>query len=151
MHSDAEIERVARFRAALRLFLRRSEQVTARAGLSPQRYDLLLFIQAAPGHRTTTTDLTQLLQLGQPAVTELVNNAEAAGLLRRTQDDDDRRRVWLELTPEGRARVDEAVAGLAQGRKELADSLRRVPGSPTRHLDSVCGHRPGIHRCLMQL
>jgi DNA-binding MarR family transcriptional regulator len=123
MHSDAQIEQVARFRAALRIFLRRTEQVTAAAGLTPQRYDLLLFIHAAPGRRATTTDLLEQLQLGQPAVTELVNNACDAGLVRRSPDDEDRRRVWLELTPEGVKRVHEAVAGLARGREELAATL----------------------------
>lgn len=124
MSGDRELERVARFRAALRRFLRQNERITARAGLTSQRYDLLLFVQASPGHRSTTTDLTEALQLGQPAVTELVNGAEAAGLLRRSRDDLDRRRVWIELTPAGRKRLLAAVAELAEWRDALAASLR---------------------------
>lgn len=123
MDADQEIHRVADFRSGLRRFLRQSEQVTARCGLTPQRYDLLLFIQAAPGRRTTTTDLTSQLQLGQPAVTELVNGAEEAGLLRRTRDEHDRRRVWIELTSEGHRRVLSCVAELRDARDALARSI----------------------------
>lgn len=123
MGHDAELAQVARFRASLRRFLRATEHATARAGLTPQRYDLLLFVYATPGHRTTTSELTGHLQLGQPAVTELINSAEASGLLRRTRDDLDRRRVWIELTPEGRRRLEACVDDLRRSREELRDSL----------------------------
>jgi DNA-binding MarR family transcriptional regulator len=123
MHADVDLERVARFRAALRRFLRESEEVTARGGLTPQRYDLLLFVQAAPGHRTTTSELTRQLQLGQPAVTDLVKRAAAAGLLRRTPDELDRRRVWLEVTPAGRKLLLASVRALNDARQNLAASL----------------------------
>jgi DNA-binding MarR family transcriptional regulator len=120
---DQELVRAARFRAALRGFLRQTEAVTRRSGLSPQRYDLLLFIHAAPGHRTTVTALTRQLQLGQPAVTDLVKHAVEAGLLHRTRDELDRRRVWLEVTPAGRRLVLAALPSLRDARTELAASL----------------------------
>ena len=123
MDLDRELEQTARFRAGLRRFLRQSAEVTARTGVSTQRYDLLLFIHAAPGHRTTTTALTRQLQLGQPAVTELVKRAAEAGLVHRTQDDIDRRRVWLEVTPAGRKLLLAAIAAQRGARDDLAASL----------------------------
>lgn len=123
---DYELDRAARLRAGLRRFLRQSDQVTAREGLSPQRYDLLLFIHSAPGHRTTTTALTEQLQLRQPAVTDLVKRATDAGLVRRTQDDIDRRRVWLEITPAGRKLLLAAVAALREARDDFAASLAQA-------------------------
>ena len=120
------MRRAALFRAGLRRFLRKSEEVAAGCGLSPQRYDLLLFVQAAPGQRTTTTALTGLLRLGQPAVTQLVNRAEAAGLVSRTQDGLDRRRVWIELTPAGRDRLLACLQGLGEARDELAAAINEA-------------------------
>ena len=123
MGLGAEVERAAQFRAGLRRFLRETKVATGNGGLSPQRYDLLLFVHAAPGHRTTTTDLTELLQLGQPAVTDLVQRAESAGLLRRTPDELDRRRVWIELTSEGRDRLLACLDALGDARNELAAAI----------------------------
>jgi DNA-binding MarR family transcriptional regulator len=129
---DAEIERAARFRAGLRQFLRRTEEVTSRRGLSPQRYDLLLFVHAAAGHRTTTSDLTEALQLKQPAVTELVNKAVAAGLVRRTPDSLDRRRMWLELSPAGRDLLLACLNALGDARAELASRIGEAEKSYRR-------------------
>ena len=43
-----EVARVAEFRAALRRFLRTTERNAQAAGLTPQRYLLLLMIKGAP-------------------------------------------------------------------------------------------------------
>ena len=123
MSLEAEIERAAQLRAGLRRFLRQTEEVTSRGGLSPQRYDLLLFVQAAPGHRTTTAELTRVLQLKQPAVTELVKQTAQAGLVRRTPDEIDRRRVWIELTPAGRKRLLACLHALGDARSALTASI----------------------------
>jgi len=50
---------VASFRAALRVFLRQTEQTARRAGLTPQRYLLLLMIKGARdgSERSTVTEL----------------------------------------------------------------------------------------------
>jgi DNA-binding MarR family transcriptional regulator len=124
--SDSELERAAIFRASLRRFLKQTEVATTGAGLTPQRYDLLLFVQASRGHRLTTTELTTKLQLGQPAVTELVKRAVTAGLLRRTRDDLDRRRVWIELTPAGRDMLLTSFRALRAARAELAASIAQA-------------------------
>jgi DNA-binding MarR family transcriptional regulator len=123
MDVDAELRKAAHFRASLRRFLRESNAVTAAIGLTPQRFDLLLFVHAAPGNRTTVTSLTKQLQLGQPAVTDLVNRAVEAGLLRRTRDDIDRRRIWLEVTPAGRKLLLASVRTLGGARETLAATL----------------------------
>src|SRR5436190_2556982 len=88
-----EIASVAEFRAALRAFLRRSERVARRCGLTPQRYLLLLMIRgAADGSgQSTVTELAERLQLAQSTVTELVRRAENAGLIAREQSHTDAR------------------------------------------------------------
>ena len=49
--------------------------------------------------RITAGDLARELRLSTGAVTTLVDRLEAAGYARRVRDDDDRRRVLIEVTP----------------------------------------------------
>src|SRR2546430_14167851 len=79
--SAKEAARVADFRAALRQFLRITERNARGAGLTPQRYLLLLMIKGAPDHseQSTVTELSERLQLAQSTVTELVRRAEGIG------------------------------------------------------------------------
>jgi len=124
----AELEQTAAFRSELRRFLARTEAVTAQAGLTPQRYDLLLTIKAAPGgiERSTVGELAKALQLRQTAATELVKRTEEAGLIRRRQSSDDRR-VWLlTLTAEGERRLMRAFSSLREEREALRHSFRQV-------------------------
>src|SRR5881227_302580 len=85
--------RAAEFRAALRRFLRRSERNSRAAGLTPQRYLLLLMIKGAPdgSEQSTVTELAERLQLAQSTVTELVSRAEEIGLVERSRSSDDGR------------------------------------------------------------
>ena len=50
-----ELVRAAAFRSELRRFLRRSEALAGEVGLTPQRYDLLLQLKAAPEGYSTVT------------------------------------------------------------------------------------------------
>ena len=109
-----EYRRAAELRAELRRFLRLSEEVARRNGLTPQRYALLLMIKGAPdgAERSTVTELSHRLQLAQSTVTELVRRAEDAGLLVRSPSPDDGRVVHLSLAAEGeRRRLSQLLAG----------------------------------------
>jgi DNA-binding MarR family transcriptional regulator len=122
---QAELVRIAAFRTELRRFLRRVEAVTAEAGLTPQRYDLLLMIKADPGglSQSTVTALCESLQLRQTAVTELVKRAEEAGLISRRQSPDDARVSLLTLTPEGEQRLLRVFHALSEDRKAFAEAF----------------------------
>src|ERR687892_629016 len=76
---------VAEFRASLRSFLRRSERIARKSGLTPQRHLLLLMIKGAAdgSEQSTVTELAERLQLAQSTVTELVSRAETVGLIKR--------------------------------------------------------------------
>jgi DNA-binding MarR family transcriptional regulator len=119
-----EMTHAAAFRTEVRRFLRRTDSVAGEAGLTSQRYDLLLMIESAGGDRgMRVTELCDLLQMQQTAVTELVKRAEEAGLVRRTSSADDGR-VWLlHLTDEGRERLMGAFTGLRGDREALAAAL----------------------------
>ncbi len=112
----------ALFRAELRRFLRVSEDCSRRFGITPRQHLLLLQIAGAEGGRSTVSELVTTLALTQSAVTELVQRAEAAGLVKRTSSATDGRVVHLSLTAEGERRL--AAVHDALGPERL--QLRRV-------------------------
>ncbi|MEN3342888.1 MAG: hypothetical protein V7644_2292 [Actinomycetota bacterium] len=122
----------AEFRAALRTFLRRSEQVARTSGLTPQRYLLLLMIKGAPGgvEQSTVTELAGRLQLAQSTVTELVSRAEDAGLVEREQSQDDARVAHLRLTPEGERRLTLSFTELETERAQLREAVAHLTDRP---------------------
>src|SRR5437868_11920481 len=111
-----ELVRTAAFRSQLRRFLQRSDAVTADVGLTPQRYDLLLQLKAAPAGHSTVTELGKTLHLRQTAVTELVKRAEDAGLVRRARSEQDRRVFLIGLTEDGDRRVTRTFNALSRDR-----------------------------------
>jgi DNA-binding MarR family transcriptional regulator len=123
--SRDELQRAAAFRTALRQFLARTNEVAASAGLTSQRYDLLLAIKTGNGETSTVSELVKRLSLPQPAVTELVRRAEEAGLLERSTGED-RRVSWLRLTPTADGRLMQAFVALRAERRQLADAMGAV-------------------------
>jgi DNA-binding MarR family transcriptional regulator len=91
----------ARWRTALRRFLRESEIASRAAGVTPRQYLLLLQIAAHEDGTATVTDLVDRLVLTQSTVTELVQRAEQAGLVERRQSPHDARVVHLTLSAHG--------------------------------------------------
>jgi DNA-binding MarR family transcriptional regulator len=116
---------VAEFRAALRAFLRQSERIARRSGLTPQRYLLLLMIKGAPdgSEQSTVTELARRLQLAQSTVTELVSRAEEAGLVAREQSGMDGRVAHLRLTGEGERRLHACLTTLETERRQLREAV----------------------------
>jgi DNA-binding MarR family transcriptional regulator len=128
-----DIMAVAAFRSALRHFLRRSEKVARKSGLTPQRYTLLMMIKGAPDGReqSTVTELSERMQLAQSTVTELVRRAEGAGLVEREQSQRDARVAHLRLTPEGERRLMLSFTELATERAQLREAFANFDGGVT--------------------
>ncbi|MCU0308119.1 MAG: MarR family transcriptional regulator [Thermoleophilia bacterium] len=120
--TDADYREAAALRAALRRFMRTSEEVARRHGLTPQRYLLLVMIRAPLGEVATVGELAGRMRLAQGAVSDLVARAERAGLLGRRPLADGRS-LGLELTPEGARRLAGAVAELGPERAALRAAL----------------------------
>jgi DNA-binding MarR family transcriptional regulator len=123
-----ELGRTAAFRTELRRFLHKTEAATIDAGLTPQRYDLLLMIKTAPdgSESSTVTQLCEALDLRQTAVTELVKRAEEAGLITRQRSADDRRVVTIRLSSEGEARLMRVFDALTNDRHSFVESFREL-------------------------
>ena len=128
--SAEEVARVADFRAALRRFLRTTERNARSAGLTPQRYLLLLMIKGAAdgSERSTVTVLAERLQLAQSTVTELVRRAEETGLVERERSALDGRIAHLRLTEEGERRLEDAFMSNESERQALLDAFEHLEG-----------------------
>ncbi len=107
--TDSDYERLARWRYALRRFLRHAEIADRSAGISPVQYQLLVTVRGFPAGRPRIADLAEWLQIEHQSAVGLVDRCARAGLVRRAADPRDRRRVRVLLTARGR-RVLEALA-----------------------------------------
>ena len=99
---DADFERLASFRYALRQFLHFSETATARVGLTGQQYQAMLVVRGWRGRAPVTiNDLARQLLIRHNSAVGLVDRLCAHGLLARACVADDRRKVRLQLTAKG--------------------------------------------------
>jgi len=93
---------LAEFRHQLRVFLQASEEVAHHAGVHPQQHQLLLMVAgAAPQISPSIAYAAERLGLKHNSVVELVDRCEAEGLLLRSTDPTDGRRVCLRITQRG--------------------------------------------------
>ena len=128
--SPEDVARVAEFRAALRRFLRTTERNARAAGLTPQRYLLLLMIKGAAdgSERSTVTELAERLQLAQSTVTELVSRAEENGLIERERSASDGRIAYLRLSREGEQRLADSFTSNEAERRALRKAFEHLEG-----------------------
>lgn len=112
-------ESAAEFRAELRRFLRHSENVARENGMTPRQHLLLLQIGGAENGTTTVSALVETLALTQSAVTELVQRAEAAGLVQRAASPSDGRVTHLTLSADGERRLRAVYDALGPERTHL--------------------------------
>jgi uncharacterized protein YeaO (DUF488 family)/DNA-binding MarR family transcriptional regulator len=103
---DDDYARLSALRTGLRRFDRWSAQQAEAAGLTPTQHQLLLAIR---GHGNplgpTVGDIADHLLLQHHSAVGLIDRAEAAGLVYRSREDDDRRVVRLHLTDNGAERL----------------------------------------------
>jgi DNA-binding MarR family transcriptional regulator len=99
---------------------RRQEAVFDRFGLNRGEVGALSALRiAGPPHRLSPTSLGRGLMLSSAGVTSRIDRLERRGFVRRLPDPNDRRGVIIELTDEGKAAVDEAVAALMASDRQL--------------------------------
>jgi DNA-binding MarR family transcriptional regulator len=131
MLSDRDYRALARFRHALRVFQRFSEEAARDAGVTPAQHQLLLAIRGHAGPAAPVVgDLAEALQLRHHSVVELIDRAEVAKLVRRTPDLSDQRRQRIHLTPAGREVLERLSVThrdeLRRFRSQMIDVLREL-------------------------
>ncbi len=99
-----DLEALSHFRYQLRRYLRFSEQASRRAGVTPLQYLLLLHIGGFPGRdRASVGELAERLQASHHGTASLITRCEKGGLVERSPDPADGRRVEVRLTGKGTA------------------------------------------------
>ena len=122
---------LAEFRRQIRQFLHFSEAAAKSVGIEPQQHQLLLAVQGLPdGVKPTIGELASRLFIQHHSTVELVNRLEIAGAIARSPGPEDRREVWIRLTPEGKKILRKlAVAHreeLERSGPEVASALKSV-------------------------
>ena len=113
-------------------------EVFARYQLVRGEFDVLATLRrSGPPFRLNPKVMSSRLMLSSGAMTNRLDNLEARGLIRRIPDPSDRRALLIELTPSGKALIDEALAAHVANedrilgplnkkeRRELATLLRK--------------------------
>jgi DNA-binding MarR family transcriptional regulator len=102
MLKKKDFEALSEFRYRLRRFLRFSEEIVRKEGITPLQYLLLLHIKGYPGREWATVgELAERLQSHHHGTVALVSRCENLGLVKRKTSAEDRRRVEIHLTDKG--------------------------------------------------
>src|SRR3954470_4188994 len=97
-------------------------------------YDVLLELNSAPERKLRMTDLSARVVLSRERVSRVVDELEAAGLVRRERNAEDKRSFLATITPEGRKRLRVAAPVYLAGIEEhytrhLTEEEMRVIGA----------------------
>jgi DNA-binding MarR family transcriptional regulator len=98
-------------------------EIADRFGLPPAQFDILLRLVRTPEQRMPMTRLAREAAFTSGGFTKVADRMAAAGLVRRERCDDDRRVVYVRLTPNGRQLANRA-------RRACAQILRRIVLEP---------------------
>ena len=122
--TDADYARLLAFRTELRRFVRFSEEAARESGLTPALHQLLLAVRGhASPDAPTIGVVAEALQVRHHTAVELVQRAERAGLLKRSRDEHDHRRIHLMLTALGADRLEDISARHLDNIGALAERL----------------------------
>jgi DNA-binding MarR family transcriptional regulator len=121
---DAEYQAQAGFRYAIRRFLYTSEQHARAAGITPQQHLLLLALRGHPSYPVVTIkQIADQLQIRHHSASLLVDRGVKRGLVQRSSDLNDHRKVLVTLTEEGRRLLDQITLA---NRRELRSLDRQI-------------------------
>jgi len=115
------VGRIQRAAAALRP---RLDETHALSGLQGESFDVLASLRrSGPPYQLSPTRLFREMMLTSGAMTNRIDRLEAAGLVTRRSDPDDRRGTLVRLTAKGEALVDSAVALHVANEERLLSAL----------------------------
>lgn len=135
--TDEDYRSILAFRTRLRRFLAWSADQVRAAGLTPAQHQLLLAVRGHPDPEGPTIgDLAGYLQLRHHSAVGLVDRAETAGLVRRTQDRRDRRLARVQLSATGEDVLERLATLHVTELRALAD------GDLLAHLSANAGEEP---------
>jgi DNA-binding MarR family transcriptional regulator len=125
--SSHDFQALAAFRAALRRFVRFSEDAARDAGLTPQQHQLLVAIRGHVGPEPPTVgELAEVLQIKHHSAVGLVDRVEQRGLARREPSTVDNRRVHVVITAAGEDVLRSLTTAHREEHRQLAGVLRNL-------------------------
>lgn len=125
--TQADYERLLSVRSGLRRFLHWSEEQAAGEGLTATQHQLLLAVKGHPDQRGPTIgDVARYMVLKHHSAVGLVDRAEAAGLVGRREDPDDRRIARLFLTARGEAMLARLTEVHLEELRRLAPEMQAI-------------------------
>ena len=134
---------LAEFRYQLRRFVRFSEEAARNAGVEPQHHQLMLAVKGKSDPEPARIGyLAERLQIQHHSAVELVDRLVGRGLISRTRSEEDRREVYVNLTPHGEHILD---ALTVHTRAELRSAAPALVAS-LRHLTNREKARLAPHR-----
>jgi DNA-binding MarR family transcriptional regulator len=128
--SKIDYEALAEFRFQLRRFLVFSEANARKNNLTSQQYQALLTIKglSRPHFHMSVGELAGFLLVKHHTVVGLINRMAKTGLLRRSRDSEDGRRIQVMLTRKGEQKLSNVAAlnwaELSSGRLALPKALK---------------------------
>jgi len=126
--SKEEFSTLSDFRYRLRCFVRFSEDITRKLGITNLQYLLLLHVKGYKDREWATIgELAERLQTPHNGVVSLASRCEKLGLIYRQRGTADKREVQIYLTPEG-DRLVKKVAGLHRDELLNLQGKFRIPG-----------------------
>ena len=127
-------------RPAILRLARNLRRETEALGVTSHQATLLWLVRSRPG--LSLRELAGEEGISAPSLSGHVDRLEAAGLLHRVRSSGDRRRVGLELTPEGRAILKRVRARRTSW---LADRLGRLSDEERERVEQAL---PALHALL---
>ncbi len=83
------------------LFETRMSKLISRHDLTSSQFALLNHLARHQGENESVSDLTDALELNQPAITKIVQKLTKKGLVETRKDEQDSRKKWVTITPTG--------------------------------------------------
>lgn len=124
---------LAEFRAALRKFLRTSEDLAHGVGLTPQQHQAMLAIRGYPGDAAPTVgELAARLQVRHNSAVGLLTRLAKQGYLKRSPAEHDQRRMLVSLTAKGHAVLDKLTEAHRIELRRIGPDITRLLGELTR-------------------
>jgi DNA-binding MarR family transcriptional regulator len=111
-------------------------------GITFARYEVLVLLSFSSTGRLPLSKIGERLMVHPTSVTNAMDRLQAQGLVRRVADQDDRRRTFAELTPQGEdvlARATERIMSIDFAVKGLDAEEQDRTYDLLRHLRSAAG------------
>ena len=138
-------------RTADQLLAELARRLRVDSGISTTAVIVLATIDGLGG-RSTPVEIGRHIVVSSAAITSLIDTNERMGLVERTRDSVDRRRIWVALTPAGRTLIDRLLPGMHRVETDIMSTLTpderaellRILGKVQVSLDRVGEEPPAI-------